>query len=451
MTAPKLADTTFVSGPDDSLIVVDVYGNGGGGVVNSYQETHPAEIDPLTAAGGGGSGGGGGGGDGGGSGGGGSGGGSGGGGGGESGAGGSSENTAGGEEYTPTSNSDDTAPNNDLSDLTGGLSGAPDVGTSLEANRLASGDTDYFSDIEALDDDIRGAISLQPDLLDNIVHELGDVVTDVTSAINFNSLQTLNSLVGKMAGGDFGTIKDLGGLASLVSTVTQTASRAGIPNVFNSILAGGKFTQDVLTTAVTNMVPGIVKNANISLLGDVARSPFGNVLAAVSPNIVGNTIRAIAPPTGMREADYGNYYGDARDTFSRVDPNWNKSNFGQFTNALNSTVVSQNPFLQQALKSNVATRPLYLEQDKFDNYVNRMDTYDVDRPVYRQEAGGKVWDDEGVLVETSPQNLYERQTQYRREDSLMAAAAVFPTRTVESFIAQTFPAVDAVVNRTWRL
>jgi hypothetical protein len=47
MAAPALAKTTFASGADDSLRVKDVYGEGGGGVVNSYTEEHPSNIDIL--------------------------------------------------------------------------------------------------------------------------------------------------------------------------------------------------------------------------------------------------------------------------------------------------------------------------------------------------------------------------------------------------------------------
>ena len=426
MTAPQLAETTFVSGPDDGLAVVDVYGEGGSGVVNSYQETHPQEIDPLSAADGGN-------------------------GDDQSGGGGDSE---GGEDrledITPVDYGDDSSPNNDLSDLTGGLDGAPDVGTSLEAARLASGDEELVSDIQGLDDDMRGAICMQPSFMDNVVHQVGDVVTNVSSAVNFNSLQNLNNMVSRLAGGgvgSFGNIRDLGGLSSLVSTATQVASRAGIPNVFTQIVAGGRFNKNILTAAVTNMIPGIVRNANIPLLGEIARSPLGNILASVSPGIIGNTIRSIARPTRMTQSQYGPYYGEVRDTFSRVDPSWNKTNFGGYPGALNARVVSQNPFLQETLRANVSTRPLQVVPTST-GYVNQSDVYHEDRVTYVPETGGKVWDDEGVLVDTSASDDYARRTEYRKEDALMSAATVFPERTVDDYLSSTFPGVDADVNRT---
>lgn len=423
MTAPQLAETTFVSGPDDELAVVDVYEESGSGVVNSYQETHPQEIDPLEAVNGGGDG--------------------------------SNSSDDGGDpfadnDFLPSPNDDLNAPNNDLSDLTGGLDGAPDVGTSLEASRLTSGEDDWMSDLSDLDDDMRDSICMQPGMMDNIVYQSGEVISNVSSAVNFNSMQSLNNLIGKLSGGlDIGRIVDMGGLSSLVSTVSQAGSRIGIPNVFSRIVQGGKFSNNILTAAVANMVPGIIRNANIPLLGDIARSPFGNILASISPGIIGNTIRAIARPTGMPQSQYGNYYGNARDTFSRVDPNWNRSNFGQFPGALNATVVSQNPFFQETMQANVSTRPLYVVPTST-GYRNEADVYNPDRVSYRPEAGGKVWDDEGVLVDTSAEQDYERRTEYMREDSLMSAATVFPPRSVDDYIQSTFPDVGANVNRTVR-
>lgn len=47
MSTGKLTDTVFIAGPDDSLGVVDVYDQSGGGVVNSYQEQYHAVGDAL--------------------------------------------------------------------------------------------------------------------------------------------------------------------------------------------------------------------------------------------------------------------------------------------------------------------------------------------------------------------------------------------------------------------
>ena len=59
MTAPQLAKSTYISGPDDKLAVIDVYEQSGSGVVNSYQETHGEAIDVLEGLNGEGGGGGG--------------------------------------------------------------------------------------------------------------------------------------------------------------------------------------------------------------------------------------------------------------------------------------------------------------------------------------------------------------------------------------------------------
>lgn len=435
MSAPKLATTTFQAGPDDKLAVIDVYEKEGSGVVNSFQETHGDAIDVLdTLAGGG-----------------------------EKPKDNAGNGEGGGDEFKESDPySGDNAPNNDSSDLTGGLDGAPDVGSAGEAERLANSDPDYISDIDDLDENVREGMCFRGDSTDEVFYDIEPLedleeINDynwnpakIVKGVNFRSVKSVNNIINRLSGGAVkGRITDVGGMASLIASSAIQGSRMGMPNVFNAITRG-KINKTILARAVGVMIPSIVAKANIPLLNDIARSPFGPMLPRVAPGIIGNTIKAIARPTGMPQNQYGQYYGNVRDTFDRIDPNWNKTSYGN-RQVLNGTVVSSNEFMTEAMYANVSTRPLQIKsQFEGNGYYNESDIYYNNPSTFDRDlnTGGYQYDRQGVVVQQDPSIIYDRRTQSRRDDSFMVAATAFSASTVESYLKKKFSKTNAKVNRS---
>lgn len=437
MTAPQLAKTTFRSGPEDELAVIDVYEKQGSGVVNSYQETHKDSIDVLDSLNGEGAGEGG----------------------GEGGGGSTPDGSESEDPWESLGNNDDLAPNNDLSDLTGGLDGAPDVGSAGEAERLANMDPDTISDIDDLDENVRDGMCFRGDSVDEVFADVNGIETKIPRGINFNSLNSMNNIIGRLSGGNIANIIDRGGAASLVASSVLQGSRMGIPNVFGGIVNGvaagvagnGKINNNVLARAVGMMIPEIVRNANIPVLGDIARSPFGNILARAAPGIIGNTIRNIARPTGLPQSGYSSYYGNARDTFGLVDPNWNRTTFGGQP-VMNATVVSQNDFMQESMYANVTTRPLQISTTPSGNsrYTNTSDVYYNNPSTFDRDynTGGEIYSQQGTVVPSQPIDIYNRRTQQRKDDAFMVAATSFGQATVAGFLAKKFAKTNIKINRS---
>lgn len=448
MPAPQLATTTFTAGPDQKLAVIDVYEEDGSGIVNSFQELHNNAIDvldTLTGNKGGGGGGEGGGGNGGG--------------GGDTDDGPAFEDF---EDFDPIPSLDDFAPNNDFSDiLDEDISALPfedGFDSSFSLDKLSGLDNEILSNLNNLDKNIKNGIKMLGGVND-VFAQLGDVTNRLVDGVNLTSINAINNIVGNLSGGVKSVISDIGGKASLIASAAITGSRIGLPNVFGTIVNGavaqaGQIAKSTINKAVTMMVPEIVKNANIPLLNDIARSPFGSVVSTVAPGIISNTIQNMAKPRNMMDNEYSRYYGNARDTFDLIEPGWNTTSFGNSDNLLNASVISDNDFFTDAMMANVTTRPLQITPtegnsryiDQSNTYYNNPETFDRD-----WDTGGFSYDDQGQIVNTTEQELFNRRTANRMTDSLITAALDFGKTTVESNLKKSFSKINAEINRSIRL
>lgn len=419
MSAPKLATTTFEAGPDDKLAVVDVYAEGSGGIVNSYQETHDESIDVLDSL---------------------------------NGAGG--DTTGGATDALGGTAADNVGDaigsglggaNNDLSDLTGGLDGAPDVGSMGDLESLTNGDSDLLSSMSDLAAPLSDSLSQIGQGFEDIsVIENGLVVGNIAPGFDLKSIRGVNDVVTKLADGNYkGIINHAGGLSNLVSNICNVGSRMGIPNVFSNISKGINDVQ-LMAKSLTNIVPNIIKTANIPLLNDIARTPLAGMVKQISPNVIGSTIANITKPLNMVAGDIGKFYSQARSTFSKIDSDWNKVSFGA-NKILNATVVSQNPFMKQAMLTDICARPAVVIPNEMGEVVNASDTYYNDPGNSLNESGysGSVYEGDHTPTPDEEATAYNQRTEDRFTDSFVAAALSFDRESVGAAIDNEFTEVGA--------
>lgn len=423
MSAPKLATTTFEAGPDDKLAVVDVYAESSGGIVNSYQETHDESIDVLDSLNG------------------------------------KAGDTTGdatdalggsiGDNVGDAIGSGLGGSNNDLSDLIGGLDGAPDIGSIGDLESLTNGDSDLLSSISDLAAPLSDSLSQIGQGFDDIsVIENGVVVGSIAPGFDLKSVRGINDVVTKLSDGNYnGIINHAGGLSNLVSNVCNVGSRIGIPNVFSNITKGINDIE-LMTKSLTNIVPNIIKTANIPLLNDIARTPLASVVKRIAPNVISNTIANITKPINMAVSDIGKFYSQARSTFSKIDADWNKVSFGA-NKILNATVVSQNPFMKQAMMTDICARPAVVIPNEMGEVVNASDTYYDDDPGNSLiEAGysGSVYEGDHTPTPDEEAISYNQRTEDRFTDSFIAAALSFDREKVGDAIETEFTEVGATAG-----
>lgn len=420
MAGPKIAETIASTGPDDKLIVVDVYEKEGSSVVNSYQETHPDAIDVLDTAKGGGDA-----------------------------AGGEAADAAGGEggddplgDFINQFTGDDSAgANNDITDLSD-VDPSTDYGLdSME--ELAASNDDLLSDMTDMSDPLLSGLAIPGQVVPQIFAQNGDVLTRLLPGVGNRSLNAVTGMINRLSGGNFPTtILNNSGMGGLIAGLTNTASRIGIPGSFSAI-ANGINNPAVMDIALRTVLPEVVRRANIPLLNDIANTPLVRSVQNLIPGVIGETVRNLSRPTYLSQNQYSNYYGQTRQTFGRIDPNWNRDTRYENGQVLNGTVVASNPFYYETAEASVMDSPITISVNPDpDQYANpsvvRYDNYD--NQVQYAEPG-------------ESQVEYEiRSSRQKSEDRAMYVAGSLirnkTVSTVSSYLDTEFREVGAVVDRS---
>ncbi len=338
MAGPKIAKTTSANGPDDKLIVVDVYEEDGSQIENSYQETHPESLDVLDGLDGGGAGG---------------------------------EKTP--EELIEESfdGMDDYSANNDLEDLTGDFD--PTDPWQLD-DYLTGGDNDLLGDFNSLSDKLQDFLRSGIQGLDDIYADLNGAVSKINGAISPRSMGGLTGLMNKLGCGYNPNISYRGSSIGFLSGLINAVSRLGLPGAFNAI-ANCISDPNVIGGVLRNVLPDVASRANIPLLNDIASSRVARDVIGVMPNIVGQTVRNLGRPTGMNQVEYRDYYNTASQSFSTIDGNWNSAIRGDYGRSLDATVVNSNEFFGDTLQSSVMSYPVSVEYNNAPNGNAAVVTY----------------------------------------------------------------------------
>ena len=405
MAGPKLAKTVAANGPDDKLIVVDVYTEDGSEVANSYQDTHPEAIDVLDGAGGGGSDG--------------------------------LKSDATPEISGGFDGVDVDSPNNDISDLAENFAEVP---ASDIADWLSGGNYEIASDINDLSDKLKESFRSALKGADEVYADLNGVVTKLQPGIDPRSMGAMTGLVNKLGCGNYNpNILYRGGNVSLISSLINAASRIGLPGVFNAI-ANCVTDPNVIGGVLRNVLPNVASQANIPLLNDIGNSKLAKDVIGVMPGIIGQTVGNLGRPNYLQQSQYAGYYGQARQSFGNIDPYWNTTTRGDYGRSLDATIVNRNSFFNQTLQASVLSTPMQV-------LVN---TVTGDGNAAKVNYGISTYPIQRYENETD-QTYRARVEKERFNDTMISVASTLAARQVSDVLRSTFPEVNARVNRSVRM
>jgi len=376
----KLVDPTYVAGPEDELAVVDVYGKGDSGVVNSFQEKHDSAIDAV-------------------------------------------DNT------TPLSEEEILAEleglNNDdlLADAIDPLAAVEEaLNEDVEAMLEGIGDFDVFNDVSSLADQLLGDVGefLGGDLasvtclakgfsdklssfngfsafdqlnagfdLDNIVNNItngvsdvfsaigdlprqfqgmmngglpldviknnvfssvGGVMTRVTPGMNYSGIDPINSITNNLTNGSYNAqISNRGGLAALVSAVSHIGNKLNLPNVFGAI-AQTVTDPAILMAAATPLLQRAIHQGDSDMFRNIAGTSVGPQMRSLVPGMVNALMTNLTKPTYLAQQEYPRYYQSMRSSMDRVQPGWQDYSRPGGT-VVNTAIIQSNPFMCDLVRS----------------------------------------------------------------------------------------------------
>jgi hypothetical protein len=296
MSLNRLAATTFSSGPDETLAVVDVYAATNSEVVSSIENTAPVidTTDPVTATG-----------------------------------------------SSLTDSSFKGVNENPEISVISQQSITDRLGSLGKDSALRNSIKDYSNKATAVigvGDQLRGTIS----------GVLGNQTSTILSK-NFQAAGALSGIINNFSTGKYDiNFKDIGAISGLVASVTQQASRLGLPAGF-STMAAGVTNKIALLGAVQKILPDMSSKGDVDTLTDMSTTVVVNDISCIRPNIVKDTLGNYTTPKEAPQIDYKAYYDKVTAGLGGIDQAWSTVSRGG-TPVLSAAVAANSSF-NQLIKS----------------------------------------------------------------------------------------------------
>lgn len=283
----KLALPTFVMGPEDKVAAVDVYTETKDTVVNSIQDTAPAEGTGLLQS-----------------------------------------VLRGGKS------------------MLGELPAALKMGQSL-AQSLSSGS--IVQRIAGVSNVAAGLMNkLSPDITKTVMGMVGSVSGPISMAVgaaqrlipgqNLGNISALSNAMNQITGTNVSSIVDKGGLVATMSGLVNTAAGYGIPNSFSALTGNGSLASKL--SIASNVLPGITKMGDIISTSDIAKSlPFGSV--SNNPSFSMSALASnYSSPFQCTASDYSTEYTSMKMSFDSISTNWDTALRTDLTTGTSTSIPS---------------------------------------------------------------------------------------------------------------
>lgn len=246
--------------------------------------------------------------------------------------------------------------------------------------------------------------------------------------------------------------KDTGKEANLVSGITHIASKAGFPNVFENL--SKKYDKDIMRKAAKPLLLRASEEGDFEIIKDIANTEIKKDIKTIVPNIIENIITDIKKPHNLSQQEYSNYYKSVKDTFNKIDPQWDKKDICN-VEVINCCCISKNKFFCDLLEAqlnellhpdnNLSNKQVISPMSGINDSTKLLNEIDKKEPKVEQR---KVTDEYGIeyyeeyTVEPKPYIAKEilkiDPNDYNTEKYLLLGK-VFIDHTVDREIQKHFP------------
>jgi len=318
-TVPSdLALTTFFSGPDDDLIVVDTYSKTDSSVVNSIQaiENNP-QSDTFVSA----------------------------------------------QSQMPVPYSDKLQRLVDPAEV---------------AKRFSGDDNQLKSLYRNLSSAVTKACAINKNLSGVVRAVVGGKIGNIISK-GISDATNIAGLVNRFTNGNYAaTFKDVGAVSGLITSLAVQGSRLGLPNVFSK-MAASISDKVILFGAARELLPNAFKTGNMDMFLDVTTTSIGKSISRIIPDAASSMISGFKLPSSLEAKDWAGYYDKVNTGLTVVDAAWKlKSRAGSDILSLRNIrggvdflkLVEAKVFSKQALIPNTSNavgpqQPSLIEDEKF--------------------------------------------------------------------------------------
>ena len=177
-----------------------------------------------------------------------------------------------------------------------------------------------------LGDDVKSGMStlnISPGMQDKIFATLGDTTSKVLGG-DLSSVTGISKVINNVCNGNFNiSAIDKGGIAALCGGLVKEATGLGLPNVFSS-LARGINDKDILKAVARDIIPFAAKGGNLGLLEDIALTAINGDMKSMLPKLGSELLKSIG--INVRPDKLSSLYNRVNSLLDNNSPGWNSYN-----------------------------------------------------------------------------------------------------------------------------
>lgn len=265
----QLAQTTFSTGPDDSLAVIDGYEKDSSSVVTNIPNLEELQTNQQA------------------------------------------------QDFIP-----DESVLEELRIIEGSNNGELELDPEALKEGILSSSTGVMGSFKSLDP------SMQKKLLEvsgaNKIKTTIDGVDRMITNGDYKSIKGLANMIKGISNCEFPIkILDLAGLIALATNLIKESSRLGVGDSYGAFI--NCLNNLAATSGITrNLVPYVSKNGDVDLLKAIADGPHRSEVKTYSPNFVKDFTKQFKLPPNIKQTAMAGLLGSTTSSFSKIDPEWNK-------------------------------------------------------------------------------------------------------------------------------
>jgi hypothetical protein len=339
--------------------------------------------------------------------------------------------------------------------------------TNLEVEELLDNltDTEVIAAISNLTDEAREALvrgcSVDSLYSNNQVAVNGNTGT-IDRHVDKRNAEAIGNLVSHLSNGNYEVDNSNKGIdANLITGVVHLASKAGYPDVFQTLTEHQPI--EVMREVSKPLLLRANEEGDFDLIKDIANTEIAKDIKSIVPNVVNNLMANIKRPDNLSQQEYANYYKEIKNAFNRIDSNWSKVNTNS-VEAINCTGISKNLFFCDLLEAqlnelsspelNLGNKQIAYPRTGVDNPTRLLNEIALPEPTIRYETSTDAEGLEHVveIVEEpepykKPEILKIDKNQFNDEKFLLLGK-VFMNNTVDAELQKHFPYFYITLNKT---
>jgi hypothetical protein len=318
------------------------------------------------------------------------------------------------------------------------------------ATKLANGVESLANKINDLGKGTASLLNIDPKLTNKIFSSNGVRIPGVTSLSNLNNV---TSIMNTMTGGKYTTtVNDTGGKIALAGNMMNIASSLKLPSGLSELIASRDMDKTSMTMSTADAINKSLVRGDIAIIKEASKSEISLDVAQSLPNLKNDILQSVKPPDNSTFNSHSDYYADVKDSMKDmgIEP-YTKARGGNST--LDASVVITNTPLMETMKANVTKYPMsvaVLEPDSRSiNPVVDKNDFDINVQSNMVALYGRNLSltEQSVLKDTYNNDPVTINRTNTRDEKFIVVASQFDNNTKDS-LKQQFPGVDVNTNRT---